>query len=191
MELRRLVAGSIIVNKLLLNVCCAPCALPLIEAAPKPTLFFYGPNIYPRDEYEKRLKETEKIAAVYNLELLVGEHDHDAWLKYVAGQLSRSPESYPENSERCQACFKFRLAGTAKFAKDHGYKCFATTLSVSRFKDVGFINRYGAELARELGLQYDKLSLDPHEAHRRGMALSREHNIYRQKYCGCEFSLRT
>lgn len=174
---------------ILLNVCCAPCALPLIETATKPTLFFYGPNIYPREEHDKRFKETEKIAAVYKLELLVGEYDHDAWLKYLAGQLPKLPESYPENSERCQACFKFRLAGTARFAQDHGYERFATTLSVSRFKDVGFINSYGAELAAELGLRYEQLLLDPHEAHRRGMALSRKHDIYRQKYCGCEFSL--
>jgi epoxyqueuosine reductase len=175
----------------LLNVCCAPCALPLIEGEDKPTLFFYGPNIFPRVEYDKRWRETEKVAAVYRLELLVGEYDHAAWLKYVTGQLPEIPASYPENSARCQACFKFRLAGTARFAKANGFDRFATTLSVSRFKDVSFINSYGAELAAELGLRYEPLTLDPHVAHRRGMALSREHNIYRQKYCGCEFSLQT
>ncbi|MFA4844598.1 MAG: epoxyqueuosine reductase QueH [Candidatus Margulisiibacteriota bacterium] len=174
---------------ILLNVCCAPCALPLIEAADQPALFFYGPNIYPREEYDKRLKETEKIAQLYQLELLVGAYDHEAWLAYVTGQLPDRPESYPENSARCQACFKFRLAGTALFAKANGFDRFATTLSVSRFKDVSFINRHGAELAAEFGLRYEQLSLNPHAAHRRGMALSREHNIYRQKYCGCEFSL--
>ncbi|MBN3033314.1 MAG: epoxyqueuosine reductase QueH [Candidatus Saganbacteria bacterium] len=178
-------------SRLLLNVCCAPCALPLIEAAGQPTLFFYGPNIFPREEYDKRLKETEKVAELYNLDFLTGGYEHESWLKYVTSQLPNSPEIYQEGSERCQVCFKFRLAGTAKFAKAHGFKKFATTLSVSRFKDVSFINRYGDELAREQGLEYFPFKLDPHATHRKGLELSRQHGIYRQKYCGCEFSFRT
>lgn len=177
-------------TKLLLNVCCAPCALPLIEAAASPALFFYGPNIYPREEYDKRRQETEKVAKIYGLDFLAGDYEHEAWLKYVASQLPNLPETYPEGGERCQACFKFRLAGTGRFAKEHGFKRFATTLSVSRFKDVSFINRYGDDLAKELGLEYAAFTLDPHAAHKKGRELSRQHGIYRQKYCGCEFSLR-
>jgi epoxyqueuosine reductase len=173
---------------MLLNVCCAPCALPLIEAADNPTLFFYGPNIYPQEEYDKRLGETEKVAKLYGLDFLAGEYEHDHWRDYLKAQLPDQPESYHEGGARCQACFKFRLAGTAKFAKERGFKQFATTLSVSRFKDVSFINRYGDELARQQGLAYVVFSLDAGEAHRRGLELSRQHGIYRQKYCGCEFS---
>jgi epoxyqueuosine reductase len=164
--------------------------LPLIEAADNPTLFFYGPNIYPRAEYDKRLQETEKVAKLYGLDFLTGEYEHEAWLQYVTSQLPNLPETYQEGSERCQACFRFRLAGTAKFAKDQGFQKFATTLSVSRFKDVSFINRYGAELAQQNGLEYVAFSLNAGEAHRKGLELSRQHGIYRQKYCGCEFSLR-
>lgn len=175
--------------KSLLNVCCAPCVLPLIEAAEQPALFFYGPNIFPREEYDKRLKETEKVARLYRLDFLTGEYEHGAWLKYLKNQLPDLPETYQEGSERCQACFKFRLAGTATFAKEQGFKLFATTLSVSRFKDVSFINRYGDELAQQNGLEYIAFRLDAREAHRKGLELSRQHGIYRQKYCGCEFSL--
>ena len=177
--------------KLLLNVCCAPCALPLIEAADSPALFFYGPNIFPREEYDKRLQETEKVAGIYGLKFLTGEYEHENWLKSVMSQLPNLPETYQEGRERCQACFKFRLAGTAKFAKERGFQRFATTLSVSRFKDVSFINRYGDDLARQNGLEYVAFDLDAGEAHRKGLELSRQHSIYRQKYCGCEFSLRT
>ena len=177
-------------DKLLLNVCCAPCALPLIEAAQQPTLFFYGPNIYPREEYDKRLRETEKVAKLYSLDFLTGEYEHETWLRYVESQLPSPSETYQEGGERCQACFKFRLAGTARFAKERGFQRFATTLSVSRFKDVSFINCYGDELAKQLGLEYVVFDLDAGEAHRKGLELSRQHGIYRQKYCGCEFSLR-
>jgi predicted adenine nucleotide alpha hydrolase (AANH) superfamily ATPase len=173
---------------MLLNVCCAPCALPLIEAAERPVLFFYGPNIYPKEEYDKRLGETEKVAQLYGLDFLAGEYEHDAWLDYLKAQLPDQPESYREGGERCQACFKFRLAGTAKFAKERGFKRFATTLSVNRFKDVCFINRYGEALAKEAGLEYFPFTLDPGAAHKRGLDLSRQHGVYRQKYCGCEFS---
>jgi predicted adenine nucleotide alpha hydrolase (AANH) superfamily ATPase len=163
--------------------------LPLIAAAEQPTLFFYGPNIFPREEHAKRLQGTEKVAGLYGLDFLTGEYEHDAWLKDITSQLPNLPETYQEGSERCQACFKFRLAGTAKFAKEQGFPRFATTLSVSRFKDVSFINRYGDELAQQQGLEYVSFKLDAGEAHRRGLALSKEHGIYRQKYCGCEFSL--
>ncbi|MDD5594077.1 MAG: epoxyqueuosine reductase QueH [Candidatus Margulisbacteria bacterium] len=176
--------------RFLLNVCCAPCALPLIEAADRPVLFFYGPNIYPREEYDKRSKETEKIAGISSLDFLAGEYEHDNWLRYVTSQLLNLPETYQEGGERCQACFKFRLAGTARFAKENGFERFATTLSVSRFKDVSFINRYGVELAEQHGLEYVTFQIDAGEAHRRGIELSRLHGIYRQKYCGCEFGLR-
>ena len=73
-------------------------------------------------------------------------------------------------------------------ATQQGFQKFATTLSVSRFKDVSFINRYGDELAKQLGLEYVAFDLDAGEAHRKGLELSRQHGIYRQKYCGCEFS---
>jgi predicted adenine nucleotide alpha hydrolase (AANH) superfamily ATPase len=175
----------------LLNVCCAPCALPIIElsAGQELTLFFDGPNIAPAEESDRRLAATRRLAEVYQTKILVGGYDHEAWLAFVSGQLERPAAEYPENSERCQACFKFRLQRTAFFAKEHGFAEFATTLSVSRFKEVSFINKYGQELANKLWLKYIPLDLDPDQAHRRGRELSQQHGIYRQKYCGCEFSL--
>jgi predicted adenine nucleotide alpha hydrolase (AANH) superfamily ATPase len=178
---------------MLLNVCCAPCGLPIIErfAGQDLTLFFDGPNIFPREEYDRRLAATRQIAAIAGLRLLEGEYEHDAWLTFIRGQVDRPPEDYPENGDRCRACFKLRLQRTAFFARERGFTAFTTTLSVSRFKDVAFINKYGTELANKLWLKYVPLDLDPDQAHRRGMELSKQHSIYRQKYCGCEFSLRS
>ena len=178
---------------MLLNVCCAPCGLPIVEqyAGRELTLLFDGPNIHPREEHDRRLAATRQLAALYGRELLTVEYEHAAWLKFVGGQLDQPPETYPENGDRCRACFKFRLQRTAFLAREKGFTEFAATLSVSRFKDVAFINKYGTELAHRLWLKYVPLDLDPDQAHRRGLELSKQHGIYRQKYCGCEFSLRS
>ena len=183
---------------MLLNVCCAPCALPIIEHLIDPavkadqfTLFFYGPNIYPEDEYGRRLEAARKVAANYHLDLFEGEYDHSGWLAYLKSKLSEPLESYQENGERCLRCFEFRLDETAKFAKAKGFDRFATTLSVSRYKDVFYINQYGRLTAERYGLNYHPFLLNPELAHKSGLELSRQLGVYRQKYCGCEFSLST
>ncbi|OGC12207.1 hypothetical protein A3K48_07075 [candidate division WOR-1 bacterium RIFOXYA12_FULL_52_29] len=184
-------------NGLLLNVCCAPCALPIIdhllavERLPigSLALYFYGPNIFPEAEYLKRLEETRRIAVQYGLEFVEGGYDHNSWLTYLKERLDAPLESYGENSERCQLCFKFRLLTTAEYAAENNFQEFATTLSVSRFKDTTAINDFGEELARESKLKYRTFPLDADEAHKKGLELSRQYGVYRQKYCGCEFSL--
>lgn len=177
-------------DKLLLNVCCAPCGLPLLNESESSTLHFYNPNIFPPEEYSKRLVETRKIAALFNLPLVEDDYDHEAWLEFVKGKLSRPPEDYQEDGERCRACYEFRLEQTARYAKANNFKSFAATLSVSRFKDIRFINRLGQELAKKYSLDYKTFTLDANEAYRIGLELSKKHGIYRQKYCGCEFSLK-
>lgn len=176
----------------MLNVCCAPCSLPIIEHLSniRPALYFYSPNIYPPEEYGRRREEARKITAIYDLVFSEGGYDHDLWLVYIKENLAEPPESYPENGERCQLCFQYRLKGTAAFAKENGFDEFGATLSVSRFKDTDFINNYGKWLAGKYQLNYRTFPLDPEEAHCKGLQLSKKHNIYRQKYCGCEFSLK-
>lgn len=175
---------------MLLNVCCAPCALPLIEiAAEKPALYFYGANLYPAEEYARRLEATKAVASHYGLDIYEGPYEHDAWLEYIRSQLPKPPESYQENSERCQACFRFRLERTADFAAAKGFSSFAATLSVSSHKDVAYINEYAQALATQQGLEYKTFPIGAADAHRRGRELSKELGVYRQKYCGCEFSL--
>ncbi|MFA6169743.1 MAG: epoxyqueuosine reductase QueH [Candidatus Margulisiibacteriota bacterium] len=185
-------------GKLLLNVCCAPCALPIIDhligTEQRPldqfALYFYGPNISPEAEYLKRLEEARRIAVQYGVEFLEGGYDHNSWLAYLKERLEASLESYGENSARCQLCFKFRLLNTAEYAAENNFQEFATTLSVSRFKDVSAINAFGEELAREYKLTYRTFPLDASQAHKKGLELSKKHGVYRQRYCGCEFSIR-
>ncbi|MFH1386202.1 MAG: epoxyqueuosine reductase QueH [bacterium] len=175
-------------GQLLLNVCCAPCALPIVKTE-KPTLLFYNPNIYPRAEYNKRLVEVRKVADIFGLNLEEGEYDHQEWLDYLKSNLPEPPESYPENSLRCRLCFKYRLLRTAKAAKEKRLLAFGTTLSNNRYKETDHINKLGEEIASNYQLNYIKFDLDKEKAYQIGRTLSREYNIYRQKYCGCEFSL--
>jgi epoxyqueuosine reductase len=180
---------------MLLHVCCAPCALPILEHLLKEkktkniTLYFYNPNIYPEEEYIKRLKEVKKISKIYNLKLIIGKYEHDKWLEYLKKSLPHPLESYPENNERCLNCFSFRLDKTAKFAKDNNFNEFTTTLSVNRFKDTKFMNNYGQRIAKEYGLNYLTLDLNSYQAHQKEQELVKKYNLYSQKYCGCEFSI--
>ncbi|PJC00912.1 recombinase [bacterium (Candidatus Moisslbacteria) CG_4_9_14_0_8_um_filter_36_20] len=173
---------------LFLHVCCAPCALPIVEKNKDLILYFFNPNIYPEEEYSKRLKELEKVALILNLKIHPGEYNHSQWLSFIKKELPGKPQDYKENKERCLVCFKFRLEQTALFAKTHGFNEFATTLSLSRYKDVKFINEYGGLLAKKYGLRYKTFSFDLEKNHQRSLELSKKLNLYRQKYCGCEFS---
>jgi len=181
---------------MLLHTCCGPCALPIIEYFKKEkpdeklVLLFYNPNIYPKSEYLKRYLQVKKIAKIYQLKPYRGPYQPKKWLKFLKKNLSQAPESYLENSQRCQQCFAFRLKYTAAFAKKFHFKNFGTTLSINRFKDAKFINQVGEELAKICHLKYETFPLDIHQAEKISRELSQKYQIYRQKYCGCQFSLR-
>jgi len=180
---------------MLLHTCCAPCALPMIEhlltikRVKDITLYFYNPNIYPEGEYKKRLKDVEKIAKIYKLKLVKGVYEHNKWLDYIKNLLPQPPEFYSENSKRCLSCFRFRLEETAEFAKKNNFDEFGSTLSINRFKNTEFISNYGKSLAKKHQIKYKEFFLDANKVYKMGLELSKKHNLYRQKYCGCEFSM--
>lgn len=181
---------------MLLHTCCAVCALPIIEyllikeKVKDITLYFYNPNIYPEKEYNKRLKDVEKIPKIYKLKLIAGKYEHSKWLDYIKKSLPKPPEKYLENSDRCLSCFRFRLEETVGFAQKNNFNEFGTTLSVNRFKNTEFINKYGKFLANKYKIKYKEFNIDFNKAYGLGLKLSKKHNLYRQKYCGCEFSIK-
>ena len=179
---------------MLLHCCCGPCALAplqeLINHEIRPTLYFYNPNIYPYGEFKKRYQALKKVAKKYRLKLIKGPYRHQKWLNFLKNHLTEPPQNYPENDQRCQFCFLERLEQTARFAKKKGYQNFATTLSVNRFKDIDYINQKGRELAQNYKLNYYQFNLNPSEASLFNLRLAQELKLYRQKYCGCEFSLK-
>jgi len=173
----------------LLNVCCAPCVLPLVDN-PKngPVLFFYNPNICSKEEYARRFEAASTVAKEYGLKLIDGVYDHAGWLAYLTDKLPNPLENYPENSPRCQACFEYRINNITKYAKENGFDAFSTTLSVNRFKDTSYINSYSRQMADKYGIKYEEFKIDPQTAHQKGVELSKKLGLYRQRFCGCEFS---
>lgn len=172
---------------LLLHVCCGPCSTAVIERlSPRfdLTLVFANSNIYPREEYERRLKAARSVASAYDLALLEPEYDHGAWLEAVKGL-----ENKPEGGARCEVCFGVRLAETAREAESRNLDYFSTTLSVSPHKDIQAIERIGRQVT--LGKKVVSFSEDfkKRDGFARSVELSKNMNLYRQRYCGCEFSL--
>jgi hypothetical protein len=175
-------------KKLLLHVCCAPCSTHVIEVLKKDyelTLFFYNPNIEPIPEYELRLNEAEKYAQELNLPLIIGDYDNIEWQNAVKGH-----ESDKEGGERCNLCFRFRLEKTALYAKQNNFDFFATTLTVSPFKNADVINKIGKELEEKYKIEFLESDFKKEKGYMHSIELSKKHNLYRQHYCGCLFSKR-
>ncbi len=149
------------------------------------TLYFYNPNIWPETEYNKRLEEIAKITKKENLNLIIDEHDHKNWLKQT-----RPLAGEPEGGKRCELCYKIRLEETAKKAKELNCDFFATTLTISPHKNAEKINEIGLELEKKYDVKYMKSNWKKEGGFSESCKLSRELELYRQNYCGCEYSLR-
>jgi epoxyqueuosine reductase len=172
-------------SPVLLHACCAPCAAPSIERlldnGQKVVIFYANSNIYPYEEYLKRLSHIRRLADFFTVEVIEDTWDHDAWLKAVRGL-----ENEPEGGKRCQVCFAFNLARTRKKADELNMELFTTTLTLSPHKNSPAIFSIGNRLGGFLEENFKKK-----EGFKRSLQLSKELNLYRQSYCGCEFSLRS
>jgi predicted adenine nucleotide alpha hydrolase (AANH) superfamily ATPase len=174
--------------KLLLHICCVGCGAFVSRELTKDfqvTLYFYNPNISPAAEYELRLAETKKIAKRFGYKLLPAGYDHDAWLKLVSGH-----EQDPEKGARCLICYRERLDKTAKIAQESGFAYFASTLTVSPHKLAGEINAIGEECALKYGVKFLNRDFKKQDGFKKSLEMSKELGLYRQNYCGCEFSKR-
>jgi len=172
--------------KLLLHICCVGCgvyASQILKQDYEVALFFYNPNIWPAEEYAKRLAEARKIAKQFSLQLIEGEYNHDQWLEAVRGR-----ESDPERGERCLICYRFRLERAAVMAKKLGGDYLTTTLTTSPHKNALAINEIGQQAAAQFDVKFISLDLKKQDGFKKSSALSRELGLYRQNYCGCEFS---
>lgn len=174
---------------LLLHACCGPCSTYVLEYLSRYfdiTLFYYNPNIYPRDEYQLRLDtQRDLLDRTGWAKLVEGIYDHSAFLAAVKGY-----EAEPEGGARCKFCFIQRMEEAAKVAADKKYDYFATTLSVSPHKDASLLGKIGEEMEARYGVKHLPSDFKKKEGYKRSVTLSREFGLYRQDYCGCEFSLR-
>ncbi|MCX7658288.1 MAG: epoxyqueuosine reductase QueH [Oscillospiraceae bacterium] len=177
---------------LLLHSCCAPCSsyvLLYLSDYFKITVFYFNPNIAPQEEYQKRLLEQKKfikkIATKNPVDFIEGDYDHSGFLEIAKGL-----ESEPECGKRCHVCYGLRLNETARLAKKRGFDFFTTTLSVSPHKNAAKINEIGLNAAKLFGAKFLCADFKKKNGYKRSIELSKEYNLYRQDYCGCEFSKR-
>lgn len=175
---------------LLLHACCAPCSTASLEYLAKYfdiTLFFYNPNISSADEFQKRLCELEHFVKeapfAKGIKIISPEYNHGEFLSAAAGL-----ENAKEGGERCEKCFRLRLNETARQAAGLGFEYFATTLTISPLKNAEKINVCGEDAAVAGNVLYLPTDLKKRERYKRSIELSSEYGLYRQSFCGCEFS---
>lgn len=175
---------------LLLHCCCAPCSSYVFEyLAPyfNITSFFYNPNISSAAEYNLRLSELRRLigemSSLQKINLIERNYDSDAFFKISCGL-----ESAAEGSLRCFKCYRLRLLQTAEAAQELNFDYFSTTLTISPYKNAEKINEIGRELSSEFGVKYLFSDFKKNDGYKRSIELSKKYNLYRQNYCGCEFS---
>ena len=200
--------------RVLLHACCAPCSSAIVEWLLAhditPVIYYYNPNIYPREEYEIRKNESKRHAESLGIlwidddrfrnnrlsksEIRTGasrpcgyEEMHTSWRQAVCGL-----ENEPERGKRCEACFYHRLLATASKAQELGIPYFATTLASSRWKNLEQINAAGDKAAAEInGVHFWAQNWRKEGLQERRNELLKEYRFYNQLYCGCEFSQRS
>lgn len=179
------------VPSLLLHSCCASCSSYVIEYLSnyfKITVFYYNPNIYPESEYTKRILEQQTLITQmktrYPVAFMAGNYDSDRFYEMAKGL-----EHVKEGKERCFRCYELRLREASEVAKKCGFDYFTTTLSISPLKNAAKLNEIGMRLSEEYGVEYLVSDFKKKNGYKRSIELSKKYDLYRQDYCGCEFSV--
>ena len=174
-------------KRLLLHSCCAPCSsYCLTQVAPilKTTVFYFNPNLDSEAEYLHRKSEQIRLLEETGAaDFLDCDYEKEAFSAIAKGY-----EGEPEGGARCKRCYLLRLERTAQKAKELGYDFFGTTLTVSPLKDSEALNAIGFALAEKYGVLYLPSDFKKRNGYLRSIELSKEHHLYRQNYCGCEYS---
>ena len=175
-------------NKILLHACCAICSgypISLLkEMGYEPVVYFYNPNIYPKNEYDNRLEAEKKLCKYHKVELIVGRYEPENFYEKAKGL-----ENEPEKGKRCDKCFELRLSKTAELAKKMEIEEFTTSIVISPHKNYKKLTEIGEKIAQEEGLKYKAIDFKKQDGFLKTNKLSRELELYRQNYCGCEFSI--
>ena len=205
-ELEKIIASLQGTAKVFLHSCCAPCSSYCMEYLRRyfdVTVFYYNPNIMNEEEYRKRVAEQKRLIDAYNrmeeqevtngtetevftlrkISFVEGEYDVARYLEAVKGL-----EEAPEGGSRCGRCFELRLRETAKVAKELGMDYFTTTLTISPLKNAQLINEIGNRIGEEYGIAFLPSDFKKNNGYLRSIVLSKEYDLYRQNYCGCDFS---
>ena len=168
--------------KLLLHACCAPCSSSVLEKLKDydVTVYFYNPNILPKEEYLRRQEELVNMLEKLNIPYILDDYNNEDFRLAINGF-----ENFPEKSERCKKCYYLRMEKTALLAKKLGFDYFTTTLSVSPHKNYAWILEIGKQLESLYGVKFYEEDFKKKDGYLRSLILSKEYGLYRQNYCGC------
>ena len=185
---------------LLLHACCGPCSSYVLEylcSHFEITVLFYNPNIYPAEEYERRLQELlnfyKRFVPAENVRVIQVPYDPEEFYTAVGTRENTELAKEPERGERCHRCYELRLRSTYDYAAAHNFDYFCTTLSISPFKDADMINEIGfglPALRQAQGPQWLPSDFKKKNGFKRSLELSSEYGLYRQEYCGCVYSMK-
>ena len=172
--------------KLLLHSCCGPCSTSVIERL-KPffelVVYFYNPNIFPKDEYTRRAFEQSNYLEKLGIEYIQGDYEIDQYESVVKGL-----EEEKEGGRRCLECFRLRLEKTAQMADKMNIGYFTTTLTVSAHKNSQLINEAGLKIAGRYNTKFLVSDFKKEGGYQKSIEISKEQGMYRQDYCGCIYS---
>ncbi len=169
-------------NEILLHVCCAPCAEFPLQALREEGFsvsgYFINPNIHPREEHEKRLSNVVRFSELKDFPVVIdGNYQEDKWRAFPT----------MDKAVHCRTCYSVRMEMTAKYAAANGFKVFTTALLVSPWQDQDAVIAAGEAAAKRHGLRF--LVRDFREGYKEGQEMARADGLYRQRYCGCIYSL--
>ncbi len=180
------------VPRLLLHSCCAPCSSYVLEYLSnyfEITVFYYNPNIFPEQEYTKRILEQQSL--IHDMEFehpvsfLAGRYDRARFFEMAEGM-----EHLKEGGERCFQCYRLRLEEAARVAREAEFDYFTTTLTISPMKNADKLNEIGKQIGEQYKVAYLQSDFKKKNGYKRSIELSGEYGLYRQDYCGCEYSYR-
>jgi len=174
-------------KRLLLHVCCGPDAGGVIEQLKDEyelTCFWYDPNIQPRSEHDKRLETFLKVCEIEKVPVIVGEYDVENFYDRIEGL-----EHTPEKGAKCSHCYDMRLERSAIEARNGEFDLYSTTLAISPHKVQEKLKAFGKLNEKKYGVPYLAKNFLKADGFKDSVAYTKEHQIYRQDYCGCYFSL--
>ncbi len=176
-------------KKLLLHSCCAVCGGEIMEAIKHSSInfsiFFYNPNIHPKKEYELRKKENISFAEKLDIPFIDVDYDDFNWFERTKGM-----ENEVERGKRCTVCFDMRLERSALYAYENGFDLIATTLGISRWKDINQVNNAGFRAVKPYNINYWDFNWRKQGGSQRTIAIAKREKLHRQEYCGCIYSIR-
>ena len=176
---------------LLLHVCCGVCSvypLKYLRQYFNITIYYANSNIYPYEEYEKRLNAVKQYLDILNdkdIKIIMPKYDNDSFNSIIS-----TYRDEPEGGKRCYLCYETRMNEAYKYANNHKYDYFTTIMSISRRKNADWLNEIGEKLQLLYpDTKYLYADFKKADGITENEKMNKKLNLYHQSYCGCIYSL--